>query len=380
MAAAAVLVGPDADRAALERVGEDARTLPFADRATPGRCLVTGASGFIGSHLARVLARRGWKVTALLRATSDPAPLEGLAIERATGDVLDEDSVLRALRGQDFVFHCAGLTKSTRPGDLDRVNGEGTRKLLSAVKRAAAADPAGGPRRVIVLSSQAAAGPTLPDGRARRESDPPQPVSAYGRSKLLGENACDECGASVPWTILRPTAVYGPWEKDFATIFRALAKLPVLAEAGARPVVFCAIHSLDVVEAMIAATMAPEEKVVGKKLFIGHPHAWASDEFGRHIGRAVGRERLAVVRIPWWVARIAASAAELAAKVGGKAGPLSHDKLDEMAQGSWICDMAATESALGWRARLDAPEGLAATGAWQMDHGWIPKREAVFRG
>jgi len=336
------------------------------DTSQDRKCLITGATGFIGSHLGRMLSRRGWAVTALARQTSDRSGLASCPVHWATGDVADRESLASAVRGQAIVFHCAGLTKALDATDLFRVNGEGTRNLLEVC--AAAAPP---PGRIVVLSSQAAAGPTLPDGRPRGENDPCEPVSDYGRSKLQGEQACAHFTTRLPIVLLRPVVVYGPREKDLYTLFKALRRFPVLAEAGFRPVTIQAIHSRDLAEAMMMAATAAADRVVGRTFFVGHPRSWTSDAFGRLIGKAVGRRHVAVVRIPWGVARLAARTAEAWGRRRGAPSVLSLDKLREMAAGSWLCQTDDFQNATGYSPRIDAPEGLRATGRWYRNNGWL---------
>lgn len=330
------------------------------------RCLITGATGFIGGRLGRALAMRGWDVTALARATSDRSALDGAKVRWIVGDVTNPAGLAEAVRGRDVVFHCAGLTKALDVAALNRVNGEGTRNLLEAC--AAASPP---PGRIIVLSSQAAAGPSLPDGRPRAESDPAEPVSDYGRSKRAGEEWVERLRERLPIVLLRPSAVYGPSERDFFTLFQAVRKSGLLVEAGLHPLLFQAIYGDDLVEAMRLAAETEAGRVVGRTFFLAHPRPWASDDFGREIGRAVGRERIRVVRIPLAVAHIAAGVSEAVARLRGKPTIVSRDKLRELACGSWTCRTDAFREAVGFDPPHDAPEGLRLTAQWYRDTGWL---------
>jgi len=329
-------------------------------------CLITGATGFIGGRLARRLVDSGWRVRALARPTSDRSFLADLPVQWVNGDLAADAGLAEAIADAEVIFHCAGLTKALNAADLFRVNEEGTRRLLEA-----AASAPRKPGRIVILSSQAAAGPARPDGSPRLDADPPEPVSLYGRSKLAGERVCENFFATLPIVILRPVAVYGPQDRDFLLIFRNLAKTGLLLEPGPRPLEFQVIHADDLTEAIERAALAPADSVVGKRFFTGHPRVWASDAFGREVGRAVGRPAIRVLRLPWSLARAAAAGSDVWARLRGKPSIFSRDKIREIAAGRWIADMSAFTRATGFTASRDAPEGLRETAGWYRARGWL---------
>ena len=162
------------------------------------KVLVTGASGFLGSHIAEQLARQGHTVRVLVRRTSDRSFLRGFETEEALGDVTQPESLPAAVAGVDAVVHAAGLVKARSAAEFQAVNAGGTANLLSAL------NGAGGLRRFVLISSLAAHGPS-PDGRPRRPTRPPPPSSDYGRSKLMAEELVRSwAGEERPATIIRP--------------------------------------------------------------------------------------------------------------------------------------------------------------------------------
>src|SRR3990172_2848019 len=173
------------------------------------KALVTGATGFIGSHLTEELIRRGYSVTCLVRKASSPRWLDGIEATMVCGDCEDEGSLNGLSADFDYIFHLAGLTKAKRDDDFFRANSGGTENLLRVLSRKARRL-----KRFLYLSSLAAVGPSE-DGAPLSERAAPHPVSSYGRSKREGEEINLRNRDRIPVTILRPPAVYGPRDMDF---------------------------------------------------------------------------------------------------------------------------------------------------------------------
>lgn len=191
------------------------------------RVLVTGATGFLGSHLCPALAERGWAVHGLRRPTSDLGPLADADVEWHVGDVLDADSVRAAVDGCDAVCHLAGIgLMSADEETVRRVNVEGTRTVMDACEAA-------GVERVVFTST---AGTRRSDGVAN-EADLADPVGAYQESKASAERVVDEYAADgLDAVTVHPTSVFGPRDRKFTARLLALAtdpKLPAYLPGGA---------------------------------------------------------------------------------------------------------------------------------------------------
>ncbi len=321
------------------------------------KALVTGATGFVGSHLVEALRRRGDEVTALVRSPRKAEALAPLGLRLVSGDLDDPASLARAAAGQDVVFHVAGLVAAKDEAEFLRCNRDGTASMV------AAASGAGAPRFVLV-SSMAAGGPARP-GRPLTGTEPAHPVSAYGRSKLAAEAAVT--AGTLPWVIVRPPTVYGPRDREVLKVFR-MARLGVAPVFGGGGQQLSAVHGADLADALVAAGTAAS--TVGKIYYACHPEIATSAEFVRAVGRAMGR-RLSLVPIPAPVGRSLLAVTEAAARIAGRRTILTRDKANEFFQEAWTGDPGPLSRDSGWRAVHDLRSGLADTYRWYRDAGWL---------
>ncbi|HWB43620.1 MAG TPA: NAD-dependent epimerase/dehydratase family protein [Gemmatimonadales bacterium] len=321
------------------------------------KALVTGATGFVGSHLVEALRRRGDQVTALVRSPAKAAALEPLDVRLVAGDLDDPASLARAVEGQELVFHVAGLVAARSESEFMRCNRDGTESLL-------AAGAAAGVSRFVLVSSMAAGGPATP-GRPLTGAEPARPVTAYGRSKLAAEAAVT--AGSLPWVILRPPTVYGPRDREVLKVFR-MARLGVAPVFGDGSQQLSAVHGGDLAQALVAAGTAPE--TCRKVYYPCHPEVSTSAAFVRAVGSAMGR-RLSLVPIPAPVGRALLAVTEASARLAGQTTILTRDKANEFFQEAWTGDPSPLARDSGWRATYDLSAGLADTYRWYRSAGWL---------
>lgn len=181
------------------------------------KVLISGATGFIGTHLAQAAVSQGYDVTCLMHRTLPSQRLDRLSVRRVCGNVTDRDSLAAAVQGQDIVFHLAGCVKAIQPCRFYEINEQGTRNIAEVCAARTT------PPVLIVVSSLAAAGPSSPERPRREDDDPPRPVSHCGRSKLAGENAARQLADRVPTTIVRPPVVFGEGDPATCEIYRPIA-------------------------------------------------------------------------------------------------------------------------------------------------------------
>lgn len=337
------------------------------------KALITGGSGFIGTHLADVLASRGDEVTALVRRTSRVAPLQALGVRLAYGDVTDPESLRQAVAGADVVYHLAGRTACTDWRDFYRTNTAGT----VAVAAACAQRPS--PPTLLIVSSLAAAGPASP-GRPRRETDPPRPVSHYGRSKRLAEQAVQRLAHRMPITIVRPPIVFGPWDHLVYGVFNGVARTGIHLCPTLGRHYHSLIHGRDLANFLVLAAQR------GKRLVPHHEDVLAPSqgiyfvacerdvcyaEFGRLISQALGRHRMATIFVASPLVWLTALAGEAAARLLHRPLIMNLDKYWEITAGSWTCSPRKAVAELGFAVETPLPQRICQTVAWYREMGMI---------
>jgi nucleoside-diphosphate-sugar epimerase len=330
---------------------------------------LTGATGFIGSHLVADLLGRGCEVRCLIRSGSSGSVPAGAVT--VPGRLEDPASYRAALAGCDTVFHLAGLVGSPSRANLLRTNGLATARLADAC----AAQPV--PPRLVYVSSLAAAGPP-PRGHARRdECDPATPVSDYGRSKRTGEEALERRAGRLPITIVRPGIVYGRHDPKIAEVFRAIQRTGVHFVVGFRTPRLSLIHVDDLVGLLVRAatdgeTLGGDGAAPGQGYYLAcddrdHPTYW---QFGRRIAAALGRG-VFVWPLWRWVGRTVGGVSEVVSRITGGTSLLSLDKIREATVWSWACSADKARRQLAFVPGPSLDDRLRETADWFREHGWL---------
>ena len=323
--------------------------------------LVTGATGFIGSHLVELLLKQKYAVRVLLRKTSDTAWLTGLPVEFVYGDLFDTDALARAVTGVDYVFHSAGVTKAKTPEEYYRGNSDGVKNMLEAVTRHNS-----GLKRFVQISSQTAAGPSPADAPVTEET-PPRPITTYGKSKLKAEQICAEFMGKIPITILRPPAVYGPRDKDVFEFFNTMSK-GLQPMVGMKEKFVSLIHVGDLVRGFALA--AESDRAAGETYFISSARVYGWKEVGEVTREALGKRALRI-KVPEAGVYAIAAVSEFIGLFSKKPVLINFEKARDMVQDCWTCDSSKAQRDFGYVQEISLEDGIRTTVEWYRAKGWL---------
>ena len=335
------------------------------------KILITGASGFIGGFLVQQALDEGLDVWAGVRATSNRSRLQDKRIHfidlkydnpaLLTEQISDFASAYGG--AWDFVVHNAGVTKALDKNEFMRVNFENTAHLVDALINAQCV-----PARFALMSSLS----TFPSAsektfRPISPDDPQTPATAYGQSKLKAEQYL-KSKSGFPFTIMRPTGVYGPGDKDYLEEFQ-MVKSGLGFTVGMIPQRLTFIYAADLARAVVKA--AQSEAALGKAYFVADGDVWTDKEFVSLLGELLGKKHLLYLRIPLPLVHFICVVSEFFGNLRGKAVTLNRDKYYIFSQRNWICDTSAIKQDLGFEAQFDLRRGVQAAIDWYRQHGWL---------
>ena len=290
------------------------------------KILITGASGFIGSFIVEEALRRGFDTWAAMRGSSSKQFLTDDRIHFIQLNLSSQEDLERQLAGHsfDYVVHAAGVTKCLDTADFFRINTEGTKNLVSALLKLQM--PL---KRFVYISSLSIFGAIREKQPYReiRETDTPQPNTAYGKSKLEAERWLDELqstieGENFPYVVLRPTGVYGPRERDYFLMAKSIKQHSDFA-VGYRQQDITFVYVQDVVQAVF---LACEKGRTGRKYFLSDGEVYQSSTFSNLIRKELGNPWWIRITAPIWVLRVVTFFGDKIGHMTGKISALNNDK------------------------------------------------------
>jgi UDP-glucose 4-epimerase len=315
------------------------------------KILVTGGTGFVGCHLIRELCKDDRNQLFALVRNSDKLKNCDFknAISIIHGDLFAAEPFPQDI---DLVFHLAAATKAVSSREFMQVNLEGTRALLEKLQ------PLKKLKKVILLSSLAAAGPNRQDAPLREET-PSIPISLYGKSKLAQEELFTaHCPA--PAIIIRAPIVFGPGDMDMLNAFRIIGKgfIPLLGKTERR---YSVIYVKDLVRGMIAAAASACQNEL---FYIANPEPIEWRAFMEQASRLLREKKSRAIVVPEILGRVLAEFSEIRIRVSGKKAIFNRDKFDEMKFPNWVCSAAKIADLLHFQPLSSLQDALAETISW----------------
>ena len=338
------------------------------------KILITGASGFIGSFIVEEALRRDMEVWAVVRRSSSRAWLQDKRIHFIELNLSSEDDLKKQLQDHvfDYVVHAAGVTKCLRKEQFFEVNTEGTKNLVNALL--ALQMPL---KKFIYLSSLSIFGAIREQQpyEAIRETDMPQPNTAYGKSKWEAEEflrekvkvKSEQFATAFPYVILRPTGVYGPREKDYFLMVKSIQSHTDFS-VGFKRQDITFVYVKDVVQAVFSAM---ERGKSGRCYFLSDGQVYQSATFSNLIIRELGNPWCLRIKAPIWVLRVVTFFGEQVGRITGKISALNNDKYHILKQRNWRCDIQPAIDELGYQPEYLLERGVKETVAWYKEQGWI---------
>lgn len=337
----------------------------YTSPSSSKRILITGATGFIGRYLVEIARERGLEVWIAIRPSSNRQRALELGAKIIELDYFDVEQMHRAISAIElptdepvwhYVIHNAGLTKAVASREFVEANAEHTRRFAEVLQ---ALGQGRRPEHFILMSSLSVYGvPDAERGVIYSEQPKRQPMSAYGKSKLLAEQYLADSGLT--YSIIQPTGVYGPGDLDYLMALASIQK-GINFMAGCSPQKLTFVYGEDVARATLH--ILGKSETFGRQFIVSDGDEWLDEDFTKLAKELLGVRRVLNLRMPLPLLWLICKAGDLLAWVIGKVTPLNSDKYVLMAQRSWLCDIEPLRQ-LGWQPRYKLREGLEKTIAW----------------
>ena len=326
-----------------------------------GVAVVTGANGFVGSHLVDHLLEKNYEVRCIVRKSSDLKWLNGKDIKIFDCGLLDIEGMSKAFQNADYIYHVAGVVKSKKPEGYFKGNVDTTKALLDA-----ACMNVSTLKRVLVVGSLTTVGPSTNETPAD-ENIIPKPITTYGRSKLAQEELANSYKGKLPITICRAPAVYGERDTEIFIFFQTFNK-GLMTTIGFDRKVISLIHVRDLVEGFVLA--AQSEKAKGETYFISSDKYYTWDEVGEVTGKIMSKKPFKVA-VPHPVVYSVAAIAQFLSLFSRKPATLNLEKAKDITQHAWICSTSKAAKDFGYRQKISLEQGIERTVNWYSQIKWL---------
>jgi dihydroflavonol-4-reductase len=323
--------------------------------------VVTGANGFVGSHLVDILLSKGFKVRCIVRKSSNLKWLKEKDVEIIDSGLFDKDGLRKAFKGANYIYHVAGVVKSKTKEGYFKGNVETTKNLLEV-----AMENLSTIKRFLLVSSGTVTGPSI-DGKPLNEKSECNPITTYGKSKLQGEKTVLSYKDKLPITICRAPAVYGERDTEIFIYFQTFSK-GLTTTIGFNKKELSLIHAIDLVEGFYLA--ATSEKAIGEIYFISSEKFYTWQEINSVTSKVLNKKPI-ILKVPHFVVYTISAFAQFLAMFSRKPATLNIEKAKDITQQFWIFDTSKAISELGYRQKILLEDGIKRTCDWYKKMKWI---------
>ena len=323
--------------------------------------VVTGASGFVGSHLVDYLLEKGDEVHCIVRESSNLRWLDGKNVTIHKSGLFDKGGLKKILKNVDYLYHIAGVVKAKKEDGYLKGNVETTRNLLDAV-----VEVAPNIKRVLIVSSLTASGPSKIDSPVNEET-PTSPITTYGRSKVAQEELTKTYMDKLPISIVRPPAIYGERDTEIYLIFKTY-KQGLMTLVGFNKKEVSIIYVKDLVHGIYLA--ATNKIAKGEIYFISSKKFYNWPQIGKVIKMGMGKAAI-TLRLPHAVIYGVATVAQFFAMFSSKPATINLEKARDFVQEAWTCDTTKAQKDLGFIEKYSLEEGMKNTIDWYKKEKWL---------
>lgn len=330
---------------------------------TAKKVFLTGATGFVGGFIVEALLQENYEVYIAARKSSDFSYIDINKVKIVYPNLAESASIASVLKEYhiNFVIHNAGLTRHPVESELYDVNAKYAQNMANAIMESKIKI-----NKFIHISSLAAFGPAdfTEQGIVNHQSDP-RPVTAYGRSKLAGEQMLLSY-PEIPKIILRPTAVYGPREKDLLSVFKMISN-GLEINIGSSPQTLSFIYVKDLAQLVLRSL---ESSIVNQSYFVSDGNRYSNLELNQYIKDAIGRKTLKIT-LPMGIVKPMSIVSEYLGSLFGKYPVFNKDKYNEIIARSWLCDSRDLLRDMNYEVQYPLQAGIQETVSWYQENGWI---------
>lgn len=323
--------------------------------------VVTGGSGFVGSHLVDKLLKENFHVRCLVRKTSSLKWIEGKGVEIIECALTDKAGLKSAFKDAEYIYHVAGVVKSKTPQGYFDGNVETTRAMLEA-----ALGYKDTIKRFLIVSSQTATGPSL-DGIPVTEDTTCSPITSYGKSKLAEEELAKTYFDRLPVTITRAPAVYGDRDTEIFIFFNTFSK-GLMTTIGFDKKVVSLIHVVDLVDGIYLASVS--ERAKNQLYFVSSEKYYTWDDVGEVCNKVFNKKPIKV-KVPHFIVYFIAAIAQFFAMFSSKPATLNIEKARDITRKAWICDTSKAKRDFGFKQNLSLEDGIKRTVNWYKEMKWL---------